>query len=321
MKKCLLSLAFAIFFIVSLSTSVMAANPIDVTFNGEHLQFDVPPVLENGRVLVPLRTVFKALGATVEWDGTTSTVTVIRGNDTVKLTIGKSTAYKNGVSVELDVPAKVIDGRTLVPVRFVSEAFGERVYWFAETKTVLIFSQGILTYNLNQLAQMVGETKNQNLESAREVVIKNNGLWRYLLLAKEHWMVNGNILQHDNTDLHNIWFPEGEATRFLARFVNKPCSLDQSPYEQTDSPIIDLVAFIDLLENEPSLVWLAYLGKVNEKGITFEDDPIDLTLKAFMEKWQEEGWGYTAVNGDKPTLDGIKFQEYRQGPGYWFPLN
>ncbi|MEW6625087.1 MAG: copper amine oxidase N-terminal domain-containing protein [Bacillota bacterium] len=321
MKKCLLSLVFAIFLIGSLSTSVMAANPIDITLNGEHLQFDVPPVLENGRVLVPLRTVFEALGATVEWDGTTSTVTAIRGNDTVKLTIGKSTAYKNGVSVELDVPAKVIDGRTLVPVRFVSEAFGERVYWFAEIKTVLIFSQGILTYNLNQLAQMVGETKNQNLESAREVVIKNNGLWRYLLLAKEHWMVNGNILKHDNTDLHNIWFPEGEATRFLARFVNKPSSLDQSPYEQTESPIIDLVAFIDLSGSEPSLVWLAYLGKVNKKGITFEDDPIDLALKAFMEKWQGDGWGYTAVSGDKPILDGSKFQEYRQGPGYWFPLN
>jgi hypothetical protein len=302
----------------------MAANPIDVTLNGEHLQFDVPPVLENGRVLVPLRAIFESLGATVDWDGTTSTVTAIKGNDTVKLTIGKKMAYRNNVSVELDVPAKVVNGRTLVPVRFVSEALKERVYWFAESderRTVFIFSQDILTQDLNKLAQVVEQTKDQNLESARKLVIKNNGLWRYLLLTKEHWMVDDNILLYDTTNLHNIWFPEGEATRFLARFVNRPYSLDQSPYEQTDSPIIDLVAFIDLSGNEPLLVWLAYLGKLNKKIITFKDDLIDLTLKAYMEKWQGEGWGYTAVNGDKPTLDGIKLQGYRQGPGYWFPIN
>lgn len=152
MKKCLLSLVFAIFLIGNLSTSVMAANPIDVTLNGEHLQFDVPPVLENGRVLVPLRTVFEALGATVEWDGTTSTVTAIRGNDTVKLTIGKSTAYKNGVSVELDVPAKVIDGRTLVPVRFVSEALGALVEWDTPNKSVNITQRGEL--ELQAMAQV-----------------------------------------------------------------------------------------------------------------------------------------------------------------------
>ncbi|ADL08942.1 copper amine oxidase N-terminal domain-containing protein [Thermosediminibacter oceani] len=138
MNKCLLSLVFAIFLIVSLPTSIMAAQPIDIILNGEHLQFDVPPVLENGRVLVPLRAIFEALGATVEWDGVTKSVMAIRGNEAVKLAIGKKTAYKNGVSVEIDVPAKVVKGRILVPVRFVSETFGSSVHWDAEKNNVTI---------------------------------------------------------------------------------------------------------------------------------------------------------------------------------------
>jgi hypothetical protein len=320
-KKWLLSLLLGVLLIAGLPSSVMAAQPITVTLNGEQLHFDVLPILENSRVLVPLRAIFEALGATVDWNGTTGTVTAAKGSGTVKLTVGKNVAYKDGSRVELDVPAKVVKGRTLVPVRFVSEALGERVYWIAETRTVLIFSQDILTHNLNKLAQVVEQTKNQNLESARKLVIKNNGLWRYLLLTKEYWMANSNILQYDTTDLHNIWFPEGEAIRFLARFVNRPYSLDQSPYEQTGSPIIDLVTFIDLSGDKPSLVWLAYLGRANEKIITFEDDTIDLTLKSYMEKWHGADWGYRIVNGTKPDLLGVKLQGYRPGPGYWLPIN
>lgn len=320
-KKWLWNLLIVVLLITSLPGSVMADQPITVTLNGEQLHFDVLPILENSRVLVPLRAIFETLGATVDWNGTTGTVTAAKGNSIVTLTVGENMAYKNGARVELDVPAKIVNGRTLVPVRFVSEALGERVYWIPKTSTVLIFSQDILTYNLNKLAQMVEQTKNQNLEEARKLVINNNGLWRYLLLTKEDWIAKSNILQYDTTDLHNIWFPEGEALRFLARFVNRPYSLDQSPYEQTGSPIIDMVTFIDLSGEKPSLVWLAYLGKANEKIITFKDDTIDLTLKSYMEKWHGADWGYRVVNGTKPDLLGVKLQGYRPGPGYWFPIN
>ncbi|AEM78373.1 copper amine oxidase N-terminal domain-containing protein [Thermoanaerobacter wiegelii] len=105
-KKWLLSLLFVALLMTSLPSSVVAVQPVTITFNGEQLHFDVPPVLENGRVLVPLRTIFEALGATVNWDGTTRTVTATQDNNIVKLTIGKSMAYKNGVAVKLDVPPK-----------------------------------------------------------------------------------------------------------------------------------------------------------------------------------------------------------------------
>jgi len=118
--------------------NAMAAQAITVTLNGERLNFDVSPELESGRVLVPLRAIFEALDANVEWDGTTGTVTVIRGSDTVKLTVGEKTAYKSGAPVELDVPAKVVNGRTLGPVRFVSETLGAEVDWDAQGRVVRI---------------------------------------------------------------------------------------------------------------------------------------------------------------------------------------
>ncbi|WP_422447106.1 copper amine oxidase N-terminal domain-containing protein [Thermoanaerobacterium sp. DL9XJH110] len=122
----------------SLPSNVMAAQPIDVTLNGEHLQFDVPPILENVRVLVPLRVIFEALGATVNWDGTTGTVIATKKTATIKLIVGDKTAYRNGSSLELDVPAKVVNRRTLVPVRFVSEALGTEVEWDTQNRMVRI---------------------------------------------------------------------------------------------------------------------------------------------------------------------------------------
>ncbi len=105
----------------------------------ERVTFDQPPVIEEGRTLVPLRAIFEALDCYVEWDDATKTVTAFRGDDEIKLTIGSADLYKNGeVVATLDVPAKIINSRTLVPVRAISEAFGCNVSWVDETKTVVV---------------------------------------------------------------------------------------------------------------------------------------------------------------------------------------
>ena len=100
-----------------------------VFYNGEKIKFDQIPVIENGRTLVPLRAIFEKIGAEVEWDGDTQTVTATKGDITVALTIDSTAATKNGETIALDVPAKIISGRTLVPVRFVSDCFGVDVAW------------------------------------------------------------------------------------------------------------------------------------------------------------------------------------------------
>ena len=114
------------------------AADITVTVNGTLLGFDVPPVIVDGRVLVPLRVIFEALGAPVGWDAATRTVTAVRGATTIRLEIGSQTAYISGEPVALDVPAQIRDGRTLVPLRFVAEALGAAVAWDGATRSITI---------------------------------------------------------------------------------------------------------------------------------------------------------------------------------------
>ncbi len=111
---------------------------IEVSVNGAILIFDQPPVAENGRVLVPLRAIFESLGADVNWIGETQTVTAAREDAEISLQLGSTDMYVNGNLKTLDVPAKALNGRTLVPVRAISEAFGCSVDWVQETQTVLI---------------------------------------------------------------------------------------------------------------------------------------------------------------------------------------
>jgi len=115
------------------------AQQIQVTVNGSPVHFfNTQPRMMEGRVLVPLRGVLEKMGARVGWDQATSTVTADRGSMALTLPIGSHTAQLNGKQVTLDVPATVIDGSTLVPLRFVSEALGADVGWSDATETVSI---------------------------------------------------------------------------------------------------------------------------------------------------------------------------------------
>ncbi|HHV57939.1 MAG TPA: copper amine oxidase [Firmicutes bacterium] len=115
-----------------------AAAPVRVLLNGRPLVFDVPPVLEQGRTLVPFRAIGEALGVNVHWDGARRVVHAERGDLVVELTIGARTAKVAGRQVPLDAPAVVRQSRTLVPLRFFSQAFGAAVGWDNATRTVTI---------------------------------------------------------------------------------------------------------------------------------------------------------------------------------------
>jgi len=118
------------------------ASNVRVFVDGQPVGFDVPPQIANGRVLVPLRGVFERLGATVAWDDQTQTVLAQRGATSVSLVIGNTQAMINGQPAMMDVPAMLVGGRTMVPLRFVSQALGANVNWDAATSTVAIASGG-----------------------------------------------------------------------------------------------------------------------------------------------------------------------------------
>jgi hypothetical protein len=94
--------------------------------------------MENDRVLVPLRAIMEALGATVAYDEASETVTAEKDGLSLALPIGGLRASVNGAEMALDAPARVINGRTLVPARFVAENLGANVDWDAANNAVVI---------------------------------------------------------------------------------------------------------------------------------------------------------------------------------------
>lgn len=121
-------------------SSPSGSAEIKVYLDGQLLSFDVAPQIENGRTLVPLRRIFEAMGATVEWNDTTRTVTARREGVVIVLPIGSTNPTVNGVIWPLDVPARIIGERTLAPLRFVGEGFGGQVSWDDATRTVVMTS-------------------------------------------------------------------------------------------------------------------------------------------------------------------------------------
>lgn len=113
-------------------------GPFYVQIDGEQLTFDQPPVKESDRVLVPMRAIFEALGAQVSWDEETKTATAVKGDDVTSIQIDNIIMFFNSQPITLDVPARQINDRTLVPVRAVSEVFGAVVDFVEETQTVTI---------------------------------------------------------------------------------------------------------------------------------------------------------------------------------------
>lgn len=114
---------------------------ITVTLDGKKIKFDQPPVIINGRTLVPVRAVFESIGASVGWKAETRTVTIKKGSKSVNLTIGSNIIKTGDKEIKIDVPAQIINGRTLIPVRAVAEEFQCEVDWDARKKTVIIESR------------------------------------------------------------------------------------------------------------------------------------------------------------------------------------
>ena len=106
--------------------------------DSRQLTLDVPPMIISSRTMVPLRFIGDAFGARTDYNANTKGITITLGGTVIRLTVNSKTAMIGSKTVTLDSPATVIRGRTLVPTRFISEAFGAKVDWLPETKTVLI---------------------------------------------------------------------------------------------------------------------------------------------------------------------------------------
>lgn len=131
---------------------------ISVIFGGELVEFDVAPLIIDGRTLLPVRKVFECMGAEVTYDDITRTAIAKKDDTEIRITIDDKIAKVNGEDKELDVPAMILNGRTLVPVRFVSESLKAEVEWDGENEVVHVMmpmENGVV--NLSEVQDVLEE--------------------------------------------------------------------------------------------------------------------------------------------------------------------
>ncbi|MNV29107.1 hypothetical protein D3C71_1203200 [compost metagenome] len=212
MKKLLCT--FFIIGLVSFNYSASAAKDISITVKNKQLFTDSPPILIQGRVLVPLRAVSESLGASVDWNQHNSTATVSKWSERISLTVGKETArievsLNGAVIVPLDVPVKTVNNRVYVPLRFVSEQYGYRVTWRDNTVSI----QSPLDSS--------GRAKlyKGDLSTSRQIAIG-------AVYGGTHYEHRPLTTSHMYEDYSTAFlFPEGEALRFFTVEGNETVTL------------------------------------------------------------------------------------------------
>jgi len=189
----LLSTAFCLGSVGTIAKVTAQIKPITVEYEGKKLSFEVDPALETGSVLVPFRSVFEAFGLKVDWEPSKQRVS--GSNDIVKIDmhIGQKTVTVNNEKVELYIAPKIINGSTMVPLRFVSESMGKLVDWDPATETVRIKNQlqvQPLVTNYGGDSYYPQNNSNQRGKVNPHIYEKNGYL--YLLWAEE--TKNGHVL-------------------------------------------------------------------------------------------------------------------------------
>ncbi len=179
----LISFILTVTLLLTMSVTVFANQSIEVYLNNEKIQFDVEPLVVNGRTMVPMRAIFEKLGAEVTWDNGTNTAVAYKNDEMkgVAVTIGSPYMVDiNLKAIPLDVPAMLHNGRTLVPLRAVSEAFDCDVIWDGETSTVNIYSKGFVDFS-KESAQTTIEV------STVDELLNNIGSNKHIILTEDYY--------------------------------------------------------------------------------------------------------------------------------------
>ncbi|MEK5319755.1 copper amine oxidase N-terminal domain-containing protein [Paenibacillus sp. FSL L8-0644] len=200
MKKVIV---FVFFFVLMFQSWAIAdaANPISVNavnVNGKFIATDVSPIIKDGRVLVPIRTL-ASLGVTYKWDSKSQYALITKGKDQIKLTANKKEAFKNNQAVQVDVPVQMTQGRILVPIRFVSENFGYKAN-YEKIRSILFIQDG--NYKVDQESLQA-----EDLQAARQAAISLPIQFSYKSLSS---------LEKPGANLSYTYvFPRGDSSRYM----------------------------------------------------------------------------------------------------------
>lgn len=264
MKKYLaLLLGLSLCFSATSTTAFAGRNDIKVNVEGESVVFDQPPVIFDGRTLVPIRAVCEKIGATIKWDVNSRTTTVIKDNKTLRLQIDSPLMQVSGGSpVRLDVPAKIYGGRTLLPIRAIVENLGYEVTWNAVKQTLSIQPEGVIIVDELENTQASGTNNWAQISSVHQFSYKKEGIaYAYVdsnqlkvttpnktLTFEMKYPILGDIISDDDGKFYVIWGKANNTenakikTVFISKYSSEGKELnttgfvgESSPWDDADS--------------------------------------------------------------------------------------
>lgn len=297
---------FFLCIIITILISLPAIASPTVILDGKELSFDVAPTIENGRTLVPLRVIFEALEAEVTWNEDTQTVLATKDNLNLSLIIGQSYATVGKETRPLDVPAKVINGRTLVPLRFVSESLGLEVNWQESNQSITLISPKA--------------PNNINLQPATITKIVDGDTLTVLIDGKEYKirliLVNTPESVHPNQERNN------EYGKISSIYTSSQLPIGSIVYLQKDVSETDkygrLLRYVWLekptnLDSENEIRNKMYNAQLLLEGYAeVSTYPPDIKYINLFEKFVQEArnsekglWGYQEINENEIQKDSI----------------
>ena len=301
--------------IMTIMSNPVSEDSIKVLLNDEIIDFSdengnvVEPQIINARTMVPMRKIFEVFGAEVAWDGETREVTATTASKTLKLqidnTLATVTTDGNTEEITLDSAPVILDGRTLVPVRFIAESLELKVGWDAESRTVIILDKSFILARIEKEAPAFYELLNANAESVltQEATISGIGNVKYVNATSKasntslKLSVDGKMKMNESAFSTDLTLK----TTGSGSLINK---VKEAKLEKATMNIIvdksGMVEYIksSLLESRVGKKWVAIdLNEIlngiqlnsNEENITLEElvgeiiDSLELTTNTYYE--------------------------------------
>ncbi len=258
-------------------------NPV-MTVNGREFEIDpgrgTVPVIVNDRTLIPVRAIIETMGGTVGWDEVTQTAILAYSEDEIRLTLNSTTAYLNNEAQTLDVAPTSINGRTMLPIRFISESFQFNVDWKSDEQMITI------TKNIDKDDNMTSQpVVTQENEHSQAIVVYFSATGNTKALAQ-------TIAKAANADLWEI-FPKEPYTDEDLNYNNDNSRANIEMNDETSRPAISET--IGNIEDYDTIflgypIWWGTMPRIINTFL----DTYDLTDKAIMPFCTSGGSGISA---------------------------
>lgn len=265
MKK-ILALILAFTMLAALNISAIAEEIPDVTLivDGKVADCDVPPVIEEGRTLVPVRALFESLDAKVGWNARTKKITIVYNETEILLFADSVVAIVDNLYKELDVAAKIIDSRTMIPVRFVSETLKFGVEWDEKTRTVTVTTKPKEEEKELKTSNYLSGVSVKNTENITEITVKGVGEAEVYMMKLQN--PNRYVFDFDDTTL--------DATKTTYEIESKHItSIRLGQFEKTIARVVlEADKFTSYTAKKQGTNYIITLGKEEES----EEIPVEL---------------------------------------------